>query len=288
MTGPATFEEPGYADLGPVRLAFVQSGPADGPALLLIRGLGTQMIEWPGALVDALAERGYRVVMFDNRDCGLSSGFEDRDPADGPAYGLTDMAADCVGLLDHLGIAHAHVFGISMGGMIAQTLAIEHPGRLRTLISVMSSTGNPDLPRPAPEVMKALLTPAPADPEAAIRQTAADRALFGSPGYPEPEARRLAAARRAHDRAFRPAGVARQYQAILADGSRVERLAAVRVPTLVIHGADDPLVPPAAGEDTARAIPGARLELIPGMGHNIPAGLVPRFVDLIDGFAKGH
>ncbi|HSG89926.1 MAG TPA: alpha/beta fold hydrolase [Pseudomonadales bacterium] len=276
-----------YADTGGARLAYETHGPADGPPLLLIRGLGTQMSEWPPALIEGLAQRGFHVVVFDNRDCGLSSGSE-QDPAEGPAYGLADMADDCVGLLDHLGIGQAHVFGISMGGMIAQTLAIEHPHRLLSLISVMSSTGNPELPRPAPEIMKALLTPAPANKEAAIRQNAENRALFGSPAYPETEEARLAAARRAYERAFRPAGVARQYQAILADGSRVERLRHVNVPTLVVHGADDPLVPPAGGEDTARAIPGARLELIPGMGHNLPAGLVPRFVDLIDAFASEH
>jgi pimeloyl-ACP methyl ester carboxylesterase len=195
------------------------------------------------------------------------------------------MADDVVGLIDHLRVERTHVFGISMGGMIAQHVAIGHAARVLSLISVMSSTGNPDLPQPSPE-MRARLVENADSTEALIELNAKNRAVFGSPAYPEAPELRLSAARRAHARSFRPAGVARQMRAVIADGSRVERLRALKVPTLVIHGADDPLIPVAAGRDTAAAISGARLEIVAGMGHNIPEALAPRIVEIVMDFIR--
>lgn len=274
----ATIEvpEPARADVGAARLAHATFGT--GEPLLLIRGLGTQMIEWPRALVDRFAAAGHHVIVFDNRDCGLSS-----DHA-GEAYGVDAMARDCVGLLDHLGIERARAFGISMGGMIVQHLAIEHGERFSRLVSVMSSTGDPELPRPAPEILAALTAPPPTTLEEAIEVNAANRALFGSPGYPLAADERRELARRALERAWRPDGVARQYQAILADGSRRSRLAGTSTPMLVIHGADDPLVPLAGGEDTAACVPGAELEVIARMGHDLPEALVPRIAERVGAF----
>ncbi|MEE4301988.1 MAG: alpha/beta fold hydrolase [Pseudomonadales bacterium] len=268
--------EPAIADVGGARLAWSEFG--GGEPLLLIRGLGTQMIEWPRAYVDRFVAAGHRVIVFDNRDCGLSSDHADED------YTVEAMAGDCVGLLDHLGIERARAFGISMGGMIVQHLAIGAGERFSKLVSVMSSTGDPALPRPAPEILAALTAPVPGGFEAAVEQNAAHRALFGSPAWPLDEDVRRALARRALERAWRPDGVARQYQAILADGSRRSRLAGTSTPMLVIHGAADPLVPLAGGEDTAACAPGAELEVIEGMGHDLPEALAPRIVDRVCAF----
>ena len=221
--------------------------------------------------------------MFDNRDAGLST--EMTAATGDPPYRLEDMANDVVGLLDHLQIDRAHILGISMGGMIAQHVAIEHRERVRSLISVMSTTSNPDLPIPTAE-MRARLVETAATPEALIALNAENRAVFGSPAYPESYEERLAAARSAYQRSYRPDGVTRQMQAAIADGSRVERLRELSVPTLVIHGADDPLIPVAAGRDTAAVIRGARLEIIAGMGHNIPDALAPRIATLVGAFAR--
>jgi pimeloyl-ACP methyl ester carboxylesterase len=271
------------ARLRDVSIEYVTHGSPEDPAIVLIRGLGTQLIEWPAALIGALVGAGLFVVTFDNRDAGLSS--ECTDASGDRPYRLEDMADDVVGLLDHLGIARAHVLGISLGGMIAQHVAFAHSDRMRSLISVMSSSGNPDLPRPAPEIWSRL-TARPEGREAIIAANADNRLAFGSPGYPESAEVRLAAARAAYQRSYRPQGVARQMQAALADGSRVERLRRVRVPTLVIHGKDDPLVPLAAGEDTARCVPGAELSVLPGMGHNIPEALAPRIAGIALDFVQ--
>lgn len=268
--------DPAIADIGSAKLAWTSFGA--GEPLLLIRGLGTQMIEWPRAYVDRFVDAGHRVIVFDNRDSGLSSDHADED------YTVEAMAEDCTGLLDHLGIERARAFGISMGGMIVQHLAIGHGERFSKLVSVMSSTGDPSLPRPAPEILAALTAPAPGGFDAAVEQNAAHRALFGSPAWPLAEEVRLELARRALERAWRPDGVARQYHAILTDGSRRSRLAATGTPMLVIHGADDPLVPLAGGEDTAACVPGAELEVIEGMGHDLPEALAPRIVDRVCAF----
>jgi pimeloyl-ACP methyl ester carboxylesterase len=272
------------ADVNDVTLCYDVHGRRGDPAIVLIRGLGTQLIEWPPALVTGLVTAGLEVVVFDNRDAGLSS---EMKPIAGTApYRLEDMANDVAGLLDRLQVERAHILGISMGGMIAQHVAIAHPQRTRSLISVMSSTGNPDLPVPSPE-MRARLVETAATPEALIALNAASRVAFGSPAYPESLDERMTAARAAYERSYRPDGVARQMRAVIADGSRVDRLWRLSVPTLVIHGADDPLIPAAAGRDTAAAIAGARLEIIAGMGHNIPTAFAPRIVEIVVAFVRG-
>jgi pimeloyl-ACP methyl ester carboxylesterase len=273
------------ADLGDVSLCYEIHGRRGDPAIVLIRGLGTQLIEWPPALIDGLVREGLEVIVFDNRDAGLSS--EMTGLTGDPPYRLEAMADDTIGLLDSLGIERAHVLGISLGGMIAQHVALRHPSRVVSLISVMSSTGNPDLPAPAPEI-RARLVETAATPDALIALNAENREVFGSPDYPEPLADRLRAAREAYERSYRPDGVMRQMRAAIADGSRVERLHTLQVRTLVIHGADDPLIPVAAGRDTAAAIPGARLEIIPGMGHNIPETLAPQIVAIVADFVRSR
>jgi len=260
-----------FASVDAISLCYETHGDRRKPAIVLIRGLGTQLIEWPRALLDALVAGGLFVVAFDNRDAGLSS---EVAASAQPPYRLEDMANDVVGLCDALAIDRAHVFGISMGGMIAQHVAFARPERMRSMISVMSSSGNPDLPRPPPELFARLDERADAE-DAVVVLNAESRAVFGSPGYPESEAVRVAAARAAYRRSYRPDGIARQMRAVVADASRVERLRRVDLPTLVIHGRDDKLVPSEAGADTARSIAGAELVVVPGMGHNIPAALAP-------------
>jgi len=236
------------------------------------------MIEWSPCLLDGLVGAGFRVITFDNRDVGLS----DRAQVD---YALSDMAHDVVRLLDGLGIDRAAIFGISLGGMIAQHLAFAYPERIIALFPVMTSSGAPDLPRPAAEVF-ARLSATASGRESTIAMNAENRAVFGSPDWPEPLEARLAAAALAYERGHYPAGVARQMRAVVIDGSRVERLRQVRVPTCVIHGLDDPLISFAAGAHVAASIPGARIEPIPGMGHNLPDGLVPRIVGIVRDFVS--
>ncbi|MCL4683600.1 alpha/beta hydrolase [Myxococcota bacterium] len=278
-----------------IEIEYETFGRPEDPALLLVMGLGAQMILWHEEFCEALASRGRHVVRFDNRDVGRSTWFDAAGTPDlmatmaaaakrqpvSSAYRLRDMAADAAGLLDALGIDSAHVVGASMGGMIAQTLAIEHPARVRTLTSIMSTTGHPDLPAATPEAMAVLLTPAPTERDAAIERAVAVWRTIGSPGFPVDEDELRAQSARAFDRGVNPAGIARQLVAILASGSRRESLRAVQAPTLVIHGSADPLVPEAAGRDTAASVPGAELLLIDGMGHDLPRALWPRFVDAI-------
>lgn len=259
-----------FAELAQVTIAYETLGAKDDPAIILIRGLGTQLIEWPASLLDGLVAAGFRVVIFDNRDCGLSTKLDDAR-AD-PPYRLEDMAGDVVGLADHLGIQRLHVLGISLGGAVAQHVALGYPQRVASLVSVMSTTSNPDLP-PMPPEQRSLLTRVPESIEEAIAFDAEGREAWGSPGFPVRAEVRLAAARRAAERSYCPEGTERQLKAFLADGSRCARLAGLTVPTLVIHGGDDVLIPPEAGRDTARCIPGATFEVVPGMGHEVPPGL---------------
>lgn len=278
-----------------IRIAYDEFGDRSAPALLLIMGLGGQMVLWRDDFCRTLAARGHRVIRFDNRDVGQSSWFDHlgvpdvmtvvsaalaRQPIAAP-YTLRDMAADARGLLDALDIRVADVVGASMGGMIAQTLAVENPTRVRTLTSIMSSTGNPDLPPPSPAALGALMAPLPQDREESIERGVAVFRTIGSPGFPfdEAEVRTLAALQ--YDRGFNPGGVTRQLVAILASDNRVQALRALRLPALVVHGRDDPLIPLAAGEDTAAAIPGAELLVIDGMGHDMPRPLWPRLIDAI-------
>ena len=262
-----------------MQLEYEVFGTAENAAIVLIRGLGTQLIEWPGSFIQGLVRANRCVVVFDNRDVGLSSKCDED-------YSLSDMAGDVIGLLDHLDIERAHIFGISLGGMVAQLVAVEHAARVDCLFSVMSGSGNPEVPTVSPE-MYPYLTEKAEGRDAQIELNTRNRALFGSPGYPESEHERRSQAIQAYERCFCPEGVARQMKAANADGSRVERLKTIKVPTLVIHGADDPLVNVAAGKDTAKNIPGAQMLVVPGMGHNIPAALGDYLADRVVRFV-GH
>lgn len=279
-----------------MNIAYVENGDSAAPAILLIMGLGMQLTAWPDAFCDGLAARGFRVVRFDNRDVGLSTKIRGagklalaaafaRAMAGWPVaapYLLADMADDAVGLMDAIGIERAHIVGASMGGMIAQIIAAERPERAVSLTSIMSSSGNPDLPRGDLRLIVALAWPRLVfNRERAIRQGMDFFRLIGSPGFPTSEEELRAKVERSVDRCYCPAGMARQLLAILASGSRVEMLGRIRAPTLVLHGADDPLAPVEAGKDTADHIPGARLRIIAGMGHDMAPGLVPILIDAI-------
>ena len=264
---------------GAVEIEYETFGPASAPAILLINGLGSQMTRWPAAFCEMLAARGYLAIRFDNRDTGLSTWFQP-----GQSYSLSDMAADAMAVLDANGVRQAHVAGVSMGGMIVQAVAIEHPDRVLSLTSIMSATGAPGTLDPTPEA-GAVLTTAPPDPnadrEAFIAHGVQNALVIGSPAYPWPEGALRERAVAEHARAFNPTGSARQMAAIRADGDRTERLGRLKIPAVVLHGADDPLVRPVGGEATAKAIPGAELRVIPGMGHDLPPALYDIFVDAI-------
>jgi len=280
-----------------IDIAYDDRGNRDDPAILLIMGLATQMIAWPELLCDGLAARGFRVVRFDNRDVGLSTKFEAAPPIDlgailqqvmagekiNPPYDLTDMAADTVGLMDRLEIDKAHVVGASMGGMIAQIVAAKYPNRMRSLVSIMSSSGDPGLPPAKPEAMNAIMQARPvgSDRELAIQHGMRVYRAIGSPGFSTPDDELRAKVGAAFDRSYYPTGTGRQFAAIVASGSRVEMLKELSVPTLVLHGADDPLVPVEAGRHTAAQIPGSTLTIIPGMGHDLATGLIPILVAAI-------
>ncbi len=282
-----------------IEIAYETFGAPEGRPLLLIMGLAAQMILWDDHFCAALASRGHRVIRFDNRDVGLSSKLEEAGMPDAAAamqaallgervdapYTLRDMAADAVGLLDALGIAAAHVVGASMGGMIAQAMAIAHPARVLSLTSIMSSTGDRSLPPARPAAAAVLLLPVVTGRAANVERAVQVFRTIGSPGFPFDEERVRRRAARSYDRCFNPVGLARQLVAIMASGSRKEALKSVAVPTLVIHGADDPLVPLAGGLDTAESIPGAELLIVEGMGHDLPRGAWPRIVDAISNLA---
>ena len=263
------------------------------PVVLLIMGLGMQLITWPPEMVQALVNAGFRAVRFDNRDIGLSQHFDAlgspnllweglkyklgwriRSP-----YTLTDMARDAVGVLDALQIDKAHIVGVSMGGMIAQRVAIEAPLRVLSLTSIMSSSGARGLPAATPEVTRQLLSrPAGKTRQAAIDHTVKLFKLIGSPGFPTEDGLLRERVAASAERNFHPQGIARQMVAIVGDGSRAAALAGLKTPTLVLHGKADPLVPFACGEDTARRIPGATLVAVDGMGHDLPPGVVERLL----------
>jgi pimeloyl-ACP methyl ester carboxylesterase len=270
--------------------------PAD-PVMLLIMGLGGQLVVWDEELCRQLAGRGFHVIRFDNRDVGLSTKLDDAPQPDMMAvlqgdrssvtYGLDDMAADAVGLLDALGIARAHVVGASMGGMIGQLLTIDHPDRVLSLASIMSTTGDPSVGMPTAEAIELLTKPPPTEREEVITREVETTQVLGSPGFPFDEERTRRRAAATFDRSFYPAGVARHVGALVAAADRTERLSHVDVPTVVIHGTADPLVTPSGGEATAKVIPGAELIMIDGMGHELPPGAWPTVVEaVVDNAAK--
>jgi pimeloyl-ACP methyl ester carboxylesterase len=270
--------------------------PAD-PPLLLVMGYGAQMIAWPRGFSEQLAAGGRFVIEFDNRDSGLSTKLDDA-PLDLEAvmgaagagdfararelapYTLSDMADDCLVLLDHLGFERAHVLGASMGGMIAQQLAIDHPDRLLTLVSMFSNTGEPGVGQPTPEALEALLTPSPLERAAYIEASSAKAMIWASRRYGD-LARAEALAAESFDRGIYPEGVSRQLAAMLASGSRADGLRGLDLPTLVIHGLDDTLIQPDGGERTAELVPGARLMLVEDMGHDRPEPLWPILTEAI-------
>lgn len=283
-----------------IDLAWDSFGPADAEPVLLISGLGTQRIRWTAPFCRGLAARGHRVIRFDNRDAGGSTHFRASPVPDFGAlaaalmaghrpdvpYTLPDMAADAIGLLDALGIGRAHVVGRSMGGMIAQVLASDHADRVLSLTSIMSSTGNPALPQAAPDVMALMLRPAPdpaVDPEGFLALRLAFARRIAGTGYPFDEkahrALLLEEVARGHD----AGATVRQIAAMAVAGDRRARLAGITVPTLVLHGTDDPLIPPACGQDTALSIPDAIYLPIEGMGHDLPPDLDETVLDAICG-----
>lgn len=273
-----------------IELFYDEHGDPKGPPLLLVMGLGMQLIGWDARFVRLLAERGFRVIRFDNRDVGLSTHLDGVDAhlaealagdASQVPYRLSDMARDTVGLLDALGIEAAHVVGASMGGMIAQRMAIEHPRRMLSLCSIMSTTSARDVGHSTPEARAALLAPPAADREGAILRAMAAGRTVGSRVYPLGDEARRARAEAAYDRAYYPEGFSRQYAAIIAEPDRTRALQSVSAPTLVIHGEDDPLVQISGGEATARAVPDAMFLRVPGMAHDLPEPLWPRLVDAI-------
>lgn len=276
-----------------IEIEYESMGSPDDPTLLLIMGFTAQLIVWPDSFCRRLVERGFHVVRFDNRDCGLSTKLDGIvvDPnavmharlaeTELPVvpYTLSDMALDAVGLLDHLGIDKAHVVGASMGGMIAQTMAIEHPHRCHSLTSIMSMTGELEYGSPTPEAGEVLLAPPPTQREAYIDNSVKSRVWQSKRYFDEAQVRADAA--RGFDRSFYPEGASRQLAAIYASGSRAEGLAQLQVPTLVVHGTDDTLLQPSGGQRTAELVPGASLMLLADMGHDLPEPLQPMITGAI-------
>lgn len=287
-----------------LRIAFDTAGDPKAPALLLIHGLGMQLSNWPDEFVEGLVELGFHVIRFDHRDSGLSTKFEQAGTPSlklarikhalgwplRPAYSIDDMADDALGVLSALGVARAHLVGVSaLGGLIAQQLAARHPQRVRSLTAIMATSGRRGLPGPLAKVRQALASRPfePASMDSVIEHAVGLLRALGSPSYPTPEAQLRRRVTRSMRRCYCPGGTARQMLALLAAGDRSAQLSAISAPTLVIHGAADPLLPPACGEDIAACVAGARLEIIEGMGHDLPPQLVERILALIDSHARG-
>ncbi|MDQ4084806.1 MAG: alpha/beta fold hydrolase [Actinomycetota bacterium] len=274
-----------------IEIAYSTFGPTSGAPLLLVMGLGGPSIWWHDELCSELVERGFHVIRYDNRDVGWSTQIKDQwvhrrqvmrafmgRPVPG-AYTMADLAEDAFGVLDHLGIEAAHVTGVSMGGMIAQTMAITHPERVLSLVSIMSSTGRRTVGWQHPALLPMLLRRRVNSREAYIRQSGRVWDAIGSPGYPEDPEEKARRAGDTWDRGVSPTGTLRQMLAVLTQPDRSRELRRLRIPALVIHGKDDRMVHPSGGRATARAIPGAELQLVPGMGHDLPLALHPLFVD---------
>ena len=278
-----------------IEIVYDTFGDSSSPPMLMVMGLGAQLIAWDEEFCEKLAAYGYWVIRFDNRDVGLSTRFDEAGAPDvlamiqaqmqGEAidspYRLKDLADDAVGLMDAIGVQSAHVVGVSMGGMIVQEMAIHHAQRIRTMTSIMSSSGNPVQLQPKPEAIGVLMKPPAADRETHIENSLEASKILGGSSFAVDEDRVRDKAGQAYDRGLSPAGTARQMAAILASGSRHEALKSVRVPTLVIHGDNDPLIPVKGGIDTAEAIPGAQLMIIEGMGHDLPPVIWPLVIDAI-------
>ncbi|GIF49212.1 pimeloyl-ACP methyl ester carboxylesterase [Asanoa ferruginea] len=285
-----------FADVGRgIELCYTETGDPAGRPLLLVMGLGQQLIAWPDGFVDLLASRGFRVITFDNRDAGRSThaGYRppplmailrNRIPAD--AYNLGDLGQDTVGLLDALGLESVHIAGVSMGGMIAQTVAARFPQRVRTLTSIMSTTGARKVGRPALSTWIKMGGQPPRSRDEAVARAVRMFRHIGSHGFPFDEESLRARAGAAWDRDRSPAGLGRQLTAIFASGDRTDEVRRITVPTLVVHGDRDRMVHPSGGRVTHQAIAGSRLVTIPGLGHDCPAGVWPRLVDLIDEHAQ--
>lgn len=286
-----------------IEIELEDSGEPQRPAVLLIMGMGMQLISWPPGLLRALHQAGFRVIRFDNRDAGLSSHFDHAGvpnvlwqgfkthfglPSQ-PAYGVLDMAKDALGVMDALQLKRAHVMGISMGGMIAQRLALLAPHRVASLCSIMSSSGAPDLPLPDAKVLQMLLgKPTRPGLPAAIDHTVEFLMAVSSPAFPPDVGLLRALVTTSMQRSYRPDGIARQMHAVMTDTERANLLRQITAPTLVIHGKADPLVPYACGEDTARRIPGARLLGVDGMGHDLPPPVVQSIIAAFIPFLHEH
>lgn len=267
---------------GDVEIEWQSFGDDQPESVLLVNGLGSQMTRWPEAFCEKLVAKGYRAIRFDNRDTGLSTWPE-------RAYALKDMANDAVAVLDAAGVARAHVAGVSMGGMIVQRLALDHPDRVLSMTSIMSTTGAPEAFKSTPEAAAVLNVPPPdpkADFEAFVANRMANAVTIGSPKYPWTDEENRARVIAEYRRAFNPLGVTRQRNAVTVDGDRTQALGGLKLPVVVLHGADDPLLMPVGGEATAAAIPGAELRIVPGMGHDLPPSLYDIFVDAITAAAS--
>jgi len=267
---------------GAVEIEWQSFGDDQPETVLLVNGLGSQMTRWPEAFCEKLVAKGYRAIRFDNRDVGLSSRPTER-------YALKDMANDGMAVLDAAGVKRAHIAGVSMGGMIVQRMAIDHPDRVLSMTSIMSAPGAQGTLMSTPEASAVLNNPPPdpkADFDAFVANGVRNAKVIGSPAYPWTDAQLRERVIAEYRRAFNPAGVARQMAAIRADGDRTPALGGLKLPVVVLHGADDPLVQPIGGEATAAAIPGAELRMIPGMGHDLPPGLYDIFVDAITAAAS--
>jgi pimeloyl-ACP methyl ester carboxylesterase len=294
-------QPPRIARANGIDLCYEIFGEPGAEPMLLIMGLGAQMIHWDDEFCRQLAARGFRVIRFDNRDIGKSSKLTGgkrltaiemlnlrflKIPVAAP-YKIRDMAEDVTGLMDVLGIKSAHLVGASMGGMIAQEIAISFPQRVRSLTSIMSTTGNPKDPPPTREAMAIVMAPPTTTREEYLARFAQTWKVLRVGSFPQDEALDRARAERTFERGLNPAGVGRQLRAVLASGSRKKRLASVKAPTLVIHGTVDPLVRPESGKDTAASIPGAKLLMIEGMGHALPIPMWPQIIDAIAKHAHG-